>query len=339
MLITNQHPLNRSIMISLLGTPNVGKSSLINHLLGFDLAAVTRLPQTTRNKYQCKVIRNRTEMIFIDTPGLHYSNKEINKRMNIEAKEGTGNSDFSLILLDLTKDLFEQLDRILGNKSVENINELLTKFWIVFTKSDLVEVETNKINKFINFIDEKYKTAIKTKYFIISTLESTGIKELLKAIEQSAPNAPHLYHEEDVSNKNERFFVTEYIREQAFLSLKEELPYELAVVCDYFHDAYSKPETRQPAMNETRGKSCFKIGASILVNRASQRAIVIGKGGSLIKDIGTRARMKIEKLVGGQVFLNLHVKVSPKWSSNNFVLEEIGLKRPNTTSRVWRSRS
>ena len=142
------------------------------------------------------------------------------------------------------------------------------------------------------------------------------------------------------------FFVTEYIREQAFLTLKEELPYEVAVVCDYFKQAENSPENnynkkvfdkKDNSRNiEKEKKNVFKIGASILVNRPSQRAIVIGKSGGLIKEIGTKARQKIEKLVGAQVYLNLHVKVSPKWSSNNFVLEEIGLKRPNNTSRVWR---
>ena len=111
-----------------------------------------------------------------------------------------------MILLDLSKDLFEQLDRILGEKSVEKINEQLNKFWFVFTKADLVKIPVEKINKFIQLISSKYNNGNPIKSFIISTLKQVGIDELLKALEEEAPSSPHLYHDEDISNKNERIF-------------------------------------------------------------------------------------------------------------------------------------
>ena len=136
-----------------------------------------------------------------------------------------------------------------------------------------------------------------------------------------------MYPYGDVSNKNLRFFSAEYIREQAFRILKDEVPYELAVVIDDYKDV---KDPKSPVIS--------RISASILVNRPSQRAIVVGSKGSVIKKIGTNARKKIEALVGGKVHLNLHVKVSGKWFKNNFVLEELGLPRVQGSRRVWRKR-
>src|SRR5574343_569055 len=108
MLITHQHPLNKSITLSLLGAPNVGKSSLINYLLGFDLSIVTDRPQTTRNKFQCVLTIDRTEVILVDTPGVHSSNKEFNKRLNQQAREGANGADVNLLLVDLTREVLRQ---------------------------------------------------------------------------------------------------------------------------------------------------------------------------------------------------------------------------------------
>ncbi len=132
-----------------------------------------------------------------------------------------------------------------------------------------------------------------------------------------------------VSNKHERFFVTEYIREQVFNLVKEEVPYEVAVVIDDYQDFRDK---------EMPNKVCTSIQASILVNKPSQRGILVGSGGAMIKKIGSQARERIEEMVGGQVFLKLHVKVSENWFKNNFVLEELGLPRALDSNRVWRKK-
>lgn len=322
MLIENQHPHNRSIMISLLGRPNAGKSSLINHLLGFELSIVSNKPQTTRNKFHCVFTIDHTEVILVDTPGVHKSTQELNIRMNGQAQMGVDGVDLNFILVDLTsKNIISDFKDF-----VSEFNNKLTKSWILFTKSDLVKVKQETLDGVFSELQNILPSA--ERYFSISSESGENIHLLNAAIIEQAQEGPHLYPNGDVSDKNQRFFATEYIREQAFKVLKDELPYELAVVIEEYEEARDKETSKVDA----------KISASILVNRPSQRAIVVGSKGSVIKIIGTNARKKIEAMVGGRVHLNLHVKVSPKWFRNNFVLDEIGLPRGQKSHRVWRQR-
>lgn len=315
MLITHQHPHNKSIMASVLGAPNVGKSSLINYLLGMDLSVVTHKPQTTRNKFQCIFTVDRTEIILVDTPGLHRSSLEINKRYNEQAREGTFGADVNLVLIDLTREILAQF------KDFKDIyGKDLDKIWVIFTKSDKIEnVESLPLDEVI----EKVKTIMPgiEQYFIVSSKTGDNMHTLTGALCDEAKEGPHHYQDGAVSNKNERFFATEYIRQQAFELLKDEIPYEVAVLIEDF---------------KTKGDESF-IAASIIVNRPSQRAIVVGKGGSVIKEIGIRARKRIEELTDRKIHLNLHVKVSPKWYKNNFILEELGLPRAVDSARVWKA--
>lgn len=323
MLLEDQHPHNKAIMVAVLGAPNVGKSSLINVLLGTDLTVVTNKPQTTRNKFHCVLTVDRTEVVMVDTPGLHKSNQEFNKRLNEQARQGTEGADLNLLLIDISREILEQFSEF-----KENIDQELGPTWVVFTKSDKVE---NSENLPLKEVVEQAKALLPCleKFFLISNKEGTNIHELTGAICDRAQPGPHLYPNGDVSNKNQRFFVTEYIREQAFELLKDEVPYEVAVVIDEYKEVKGKID---PESFESH------ISASILVNRPSQRAIVIGSSGSMIKEIGIRSRKKIEIMTGGPVHLNLHVKVSPKWFKNNFVLEEIGLPRAKDSARVWRKK-
>ncbi len=323
MLIENQHPLNKSIMIALLGKPNAGKSSLINCLLGFDLTIVSRKPQTTRNQFHCAFTIDKTEVILVDTPGVHRSNQEMNKRMNGQAKFGAEGAEVNFMLLDLTSDLKSEFDDLMNGLSIS-----LNETWIIFTKSDLVQKSIEEIDEVFSYIQTKLPQV--EKYFILSSKNGENIHLLTGEICDRAVFGPHHYPQGHVSNKNERFFVSEYIREQAFEILRDELPYECAVTIDEFND-FRRDEEGDPE------KVQAKISATILVNRPSQRAIVVGKQGIIIKEIGTKARKKIEALVGGKVFLNLHVKVRPKWFKNNFILEELGLPRVQESTRVWRA--
>jgi GTP-binding protein Era len=323
MLLQDQHPHNKSIMVAVLGAPNVGKSSLINVLLGTDLTVVTSKPQTTRNKFHCVFTVDRTEIVMVDTPGLHKSSKELNRRLNEQAREGTEGADLNLLLIDISREILGQFIEF-----KENIEQELGPTWVVFTKADKVE---NAENLPLAEVVEKAKEIIPSidKYFLISNKEGTNIHQLTGSICDRAQPGPHLYPNGDLSNKNQRFFVTEYIREQAFELLRDEVPYDIAVVIDEYKEVKSKVD---PEMYESH------ISASILVNRPSQRAIVIGSKGSMIKEIGMRARKKIELMTGGPVHLNLHAKVSENWMKNNFVLEEIGLPRAKDSARVWRKK-
>lgn len=323
MLIEDQYMHNKSIMVGVLGAPNVGKSSLANSLLGFDLSIVTNKPQTTRNHFHCVFNVEHTEVVLIDTPGVHQSNFEMNKRMNGQVKDGIDGADINFLLFDSTTDILAEA------KNFKRLfDQELKETWVLFTKSDLVDVEKVNIDEWVAKIKEIIPAV--TRGFVVSSKSGENIELLKQALNKKAAPGPHLYPRGDVSNKNERFFVTEYIREQAFKILKDEIPYEVAVVIDEYKDFRDKEGV------ETKLSS--HISASILVNRPSQRAIVIGAGGQVIKEIGTKARQKIEAMVGGQVHLNLHVKVSEKWFNNNYVLDEIGLPRVQNSTRVWRKK-
>lgn len=327
MLIEHQHPDNKSIMVAILGAPNVGKSSIINYLLGMDLTIVTNKAQTTRNKLHCVFTVDRTEIILVDTPGLHKSNQELNKRLNQQAREGVDGADLNLLMVDLSKEIMPQFVEF-----NENIQRDLNRTWVVFSKCDRIE---NAQDLPLAEVIEAAKEIIPSieKFFVVSSKEGTNMHSLTGAICDEAKSSPHLYDGGEVSNKSERFFATEYIREQTFELLKDEIPYEVAVVVDEYKDLRTK--SKEPNGKDT---VATHISASILVNRPSQRAIVIGSKGSMIKDIGTRARLKIEAMTGGKVHLNLHVKVAPKWFKNNFILEELGLPRAHDSNRVWKSR-
>jgi GTP-binding protein Era len=322
MLIEDQHPLNKAIMIAVLGKPNVGKSSFINHLLGFDLTIVSSKPQTTRNHFHCAFTIDRTEVVLVDTPGVHSTSQELNKRMNGQAQMGSEGVDLNFVLIDLTTNTVAEFKEFL-----KDFDAPLTRTWVIFTKADLMNKETLDVAKSFAAMKELCPTLEKS--FVISSKDGHNIHLLTGAIQDASQSSPHLYPAGDVSNKNERFFATEYIREQAFRLLQEELPYEIAVVIDEYKDVKQK----DPAdIAEAH------ISASILVNRPSQRAIVVGRGGSVIKEIGVNARKKIDAMIGGKVHLNLHVKVSPKWFTNNYVLDEIGLPRTQKSARVWRKK-
>lgn len=327
MLIEHQHPHNKSIMVSVLGIPNVGKSSLINYLLGMDLSIVSSRPQTTRHRINCILTVDRTEIVLVDTPGLHRSELELNKRINDQAFEGGEGTDLNLLLLDATQDLAHQLIQIKKILPYE-----LRRVWIILTKTDLLkEFKSEDMGKIVTIAKEMLPQC--EQGFAISTKTGDGVHDLIGAICDAAEPGPHLYPGGEVSNKNQRFFVSEYVREQAFELLKEELPYELAVSVEDFKEEFVDKEG-----NKSKNPLIAHISATILVNRPSQRAIVIGSKGSMIKEIGTRARKKIEKMTGYPVHLNLHVKVSPKWFKNNYVLEELGLPRAKTGVRGWKKR-
>lgn len=322
MLNENQHPNNKSITIAVLGKPNAGKSSLINHLMGFDLTIVSPRPQTTRNHFMCIFTVDHTEVVMVDTPGVHASSFELNKRMNTQAQMASEGVDLNFLLVDLTGNVQQDVADFF-----KNFEQKLARTWVIFTKADLVTIDEAKLKEV--FVELKKLSPSLERYFVISSSQGTNIHALTGAICDAALYSPHLFPDGSVSNKNERFFATEYIREQAFLLLKEELPYEVAVVIDEYKDVAARDEVSEAISH---------ISASILVNRPSQRAIVVGSGGSVIKEIGTKARAKIEAMIGGKVHLNLHVKVSPRWYSNNFVLEEIGLPRNQVQARVWRKK-
>ena len=205
MLLEDQHPHNKAIMIAVLGKPNAGKSTLINHLIGFDLSIVSSKPQTTRNNFHCAFTIDRTEVVLVDTPGIHGTNQELNKRMNGQAQMGAEGVDLNFVLLDLTtNNVVSEFKDFL-----KNFEHPLARTWIIFTKADLVNKEAISLVETMKAIKELCPTV--EKHFVISTKDGHNVHDLTGAIQDASQSGPHLYPRGDVSNKNERFFVTEYI--------------------------------------------------------------------------------------------------------------------------------
>ena len=313
-----------SIRVAVLGSPNVGKSSLINYLLGTDLSPVCHRPQMTRNTYHCIFTVDHNEIILIDTPGLHKSNQEFHKRLNQQAVDGALGADIDLILIDLTRDIVGQFSDIR-----ELHQEKFNKSWVIFTKSDKISSIDNSLLDRVVSVAKETLPEIDGTYFTVSSQTGDSLHKLIGAICDEATERPHFYNDE-ISNKSERFFVSEYIREQIFILLKEEVPYECAVIVEEFQDLRERNFQTRPLVG--------RISATILVNRPSQRSIVIGSGGQMVKEIGIRSRKKIESMLGGQIHLKLHVKISQRWFKNNRILEQLDLPRAENSNRVWRQR-
>jgi GTP-binding protein Era len=308
MLIKNQNPKNRTITIPVLGLTNSGKSTFINNITGNHLNLISKHPQATRNSIHSVYHKDFYELVFVDMPGFFETiSLELNLRMKGEIDKNL-KENFFLLLIDSSRYELKYLIPFLKDLH-------LKKTWIIFTKKDLNE----------NFLAENAFQELKTtfpnlhleKFFFNFTYE-----ELRKELFSLTESRHHVYPHGDLSDKNIRFFAAEFIREAAIENLRDEVPFETTVLIEDFKEALD-------------GKIAH-IHASIVVNRPGQKTILIGKNGDLIKNIGIKARKKIEELVGGQVFLGLHVKVTPKWFKNNRLLEELGLFRTKESVRVWR---
>ena len=265
---------------------------------------------------------DRTEIVLIDTPGLHRPRHEINRRFNQQAKESIGGADLCLLLIDLNRKLVPQIEMFRTT-----FERRPSPLWAVFTKCDLLFDQDDAGKKSAEHLQGLTRMTAELlpdldKTFVVSGKRGDNMHALIGSIVDAATEGPHLYPGGEISNKSERFFVCEYIREQAFDILRDEVPFQSAVVIDEY---------------KTVGDH-IHISASIIVHRPSQRGIVVGSGGKIIKEIGVRSRPRIEAMLGGKVFLNLHVKVSPRWFKNNFILEELGLPRAPDSARVWHNK-
>ena len=324
MLLQNQHPLNKSLTVSVLGVPNVGKSSLINYLLGVDLSIVSERPHTTRNRFSCVLTVDRTEIILIDTPGIHRSGKEFGRRLNQQARDALGGADVYLLLIDSCKELSPQLSTF-----VEIIETEVSPVWIVATKIDLLDVDGESLAQKILTEAQTLLPNVE-KVLAVSAKDGTNMNLLTGTLCDAARSGPHFYPDGSISNKNQRFFACEYVREQIFELLKDELPFESAVIIEDFKEDFEETSEED--------QETVHISAAILVHRPGQRAIVVGSKGRMIKQIGSRARKKIEAMLGKKVCLLLHVKILSKWFKNHFVLEELGLPRAVDSARFWHKR-
>ena len=292
--------------ISLLGRPNAGKSTLLNHFVGQKLAIVSDKPQTTRHRIVGVKNVEGAQLVFIDTPGIHKPVHRMNRRMVDAALDTLREVDVVVLVVDVTAPPGA------GDQFVVDLVERSqAPAVLALNKVDLIRKP-----KLLPLID-RYAQARRFRAIVpISALSGDGVATLTDEIVNALPEGDPLYPKEYLTDQTERTLAAELIREKVLRHTREELPYSTAVVIDQFEDAVDDKPTR--------------IFASILVDQESQKPIVVGKGGEMIKRIGTEARQDLEEMLGGRVYLDLHVKVRQDWREDDRLLDEMGLRRRRT---------
>ena len=285
--------------VSVVGRPNSGKSSLLNWLIGEKLALVSHKANATRKRMNFIVMHKNTQIIFIDTPGIHQKERLLNQFMLEEALKAIGDCDLILFLASV-KDSIQEYENFL------KLNKKKTPHIVLLTKMDLVSKNEllKKIAQYHKY-QESYKELVP-----ISIKKGTKQSELLDIISKYIPNHPYLYDPELLTTENLKEIYKEYIREALFNNLSDEIPYLSDVVVEKVEE----------------GKDLEKIYANIITEKKSQKGMIIGKGGSAIKRIGTEARKNIENLSGKKVFLKLEVMVKPGWSKDKKALSDLGYR-------------
>ncbi len=286
-------------VVALIGPPNAGKSTLLNSYLGQKVSIVTPKPQTTRNRINGILHREDCQIIFLDTPGIHKSNLTLNRFLVETAWQALHGSDVILLLLDGSRyvDRPSLLDKELS-PIVDPLKEKGDSLLIAINKVDKVKDK----NKLLPVMDELKKYFPEKEFFLISALTGENTYELLEEIKSRLPVSPPLYPEDQLSSVPLRFMASEIIREKLFLKLEKELPYSVAVDIEQWE--------------EDKEKNLTKIYATIYVAKKNHKQIVIGKGGQMLKHIGTEARKELEELLGTRVYLELWVKVRPRWNED-----------------------
>ncbi len=293
------NPVSKCGYVAIVGRPNVGKSTLLNALIGKKISIITAKPQTTRNQILGIKTEGVTQAVFIDTPGLHQAEKRaMNRYMNRLANSVIADADVVLFMIDATR-WTEEDDMVLQKVTAAHAPVIL-----VINKLDKL-----KDKKLVLPLIEKFKEKFTFAHIIpISAKKMENVAALEKTIMEMLPEGPHLFPDEQITDKNERFQIGEIIREKLISATEQELPYSTTVVVESMKD---------------EGK-LLDISAVIWVEREGQKPIVIGKNGHLLKHIGTAARKDIVKLLGRKIFLRLWVKVKSDWTDDEKALGGLG---------------
>ena len=291
----------KSGFIGIIGRPNVGKSTLFNAVIGEKISITADKPQTTRNKITGIKNLPDAQLIFLDTPGIHNARTPLNRAMVQTAWEALNNADLLLMMVEANAEVHSQ-DIFL----IESLSEIKTPVFLVINKIDLIE------KKLLLPLIDKFRTLYNyQEIFLVSAVKGDGLDDLLQTIKEKLPEGPQYFPTDTFTDATERFIAAEFIREKIMLLTKQEIPYVSAVEIDIFQ--------------EDEEKNLIRISATINVEKESQKAIMIGKKGSMLKNIGTQARMAMENLFGSKVFLELFVRVKKDWTSNDKLLKEFGL--------------
>jgi len=293
----------RSGFVSIIGRPNVGKSTFLNYVLGQKVSIVSPKAQTTRNQITGIYTTKESQIIFIDTPGIHKPKNQLGKVMNDYSTSTLRDVDEIMWIIDGTQNFGE------GDKFViELLKKTNNKVYLVVNKMDLIKDKQRLSKNIENFINS-YDFA---DVFYISAKEGTNVDKLLNTLSNSLEEGPMYYPEDQITNNPQSFVISELIREKVLLLTKEEVPHSIAVVVE----AMTRDE-----------KGLLNINAAIIVERQSQKKIIIGNKGQMIKQIGTLARKDIVMLLGEKIYLEIWVKVEEGWRDKKFLLNQFGYNK------------
>jgi len=291
----------RAGFVAVIGAPNAGKSTLVNGLVGQKVAIVSPKAQTTRARMMGIAIHDSSQVVLVDTPGIFEPRRRLDRAMVAAAWGGAGDADLILLVIDSADGLNREVDRI-----VSGLEQREHPLWIALNKVDIV-----KKPKLLELSSKLTDRLNPEKVFMISAANGEGVIDLKEALAAAMPGGPWLYPEDEVSDATDRMIAAELTREQLYNQLHQELPYASAIETESWED---------------RPDGSTVIHQQIFIERDSQKAIVIGKGGSRLRTIGEKARAEISEHLGRKVHLFLHVKVNPRWGEDRALYEDIGLE-------------
>ena len=293
----------KSGFVTLIGRPNVGKSTLMNYLIGQKIAITSNKPQTTRNRIQTVLTTEEGQIVFVDTPGIHKAKNKLGEYMVNVAERTLNEVDVVLWLVEPSTFIGA------GEKHIaDQLKKVKTPVVLVINKVDMVKRE-----EVLTFIDAYRKIYDFAEIVPVSARSGENTDELVKVILQYLPYGPQFYDEDTVTDQPERAIVAEIIREKALHALDDEIPHGIAVYID--------------RMKGRKGQNIIDIDATIVCERDSHKGIIIGKGGAMLKKIGSNARYEIERLLDTKVNLKLWVKVKKDWRDSDFLIKNFGYNK------------
>ncbi|MDN5953486.1 MAG: GTPase Era, partial [Loigolactobacillus coryniformis] len=290
--------------VAIVGRPNVGKSTFLNRVVGQKVAIMSNKAQTTRNKIQGIYTTEHSQIVFIDTPGIHKPQNKLDEFMMNSATSALNEVDAVLFMVS-AKDRMGAGDTFI----IDQLKKVKQPVYLIVNKIDTVH--PNDLAPFV----EQYQAELDfAQVFPISALQGNNVDELLATLNQNLPEGPQYYPDDQITDHPEYFVVSELIREKILELTRDEVPHSVAV------------NVERMRRND---QDKLKIEATIIVERDGQKGIIIGKGGKMLKEIGTRARRDIEHLLGDKVYLQLWVKIDKNWRDNQRYLNELGYQKKN----------
>lgn len=299
------HNNSRNSFVTIVGRPNVGKSSLLNALVGEKIAAVSSKPQTTRTKITGVVTKDKTQYVFMDTPGMHKAKNKLSEHMIRAINETAADVDLIMLVVDASKKPSDTEKQLAANSGSKNAKKIL-----VINKSDLFD----KKEDLISVITDYSSLARFDEVVPVSVKENDGLDIIMQILDKYAVEGPHYFPDDSITDQPEKVIMAEIIREKALENLSEEIPHGIAVTIESLNERDSR-----------NGEAILDIEATLFCERESHKRIVIGKGGAMLKKMGSEARADLEAFFMIKVNLNIWVKVKEGWRNREGMIKNFGL--------------